>query len=51
VPNASLPTTGTPITLSNINDPAVNTTHFGQITALNFNYIPREFQLALRLRF
>lgn len=51
-PNLSLPAPGgTPITLSNINDPTVNPTHFGQITAMNYNYAPREFQFALKLRF
>jgi len=50
VPNSSMPVPNT-ITLSNINSLAANPTRFGQITAMNFNYSPRVFQFALKLRF
>lgn len=54
-PNAALPAntaTDSPvITLSNITNSKVNTSHFGQITSMLASYTPRTLQFALTLHF
>jgi hypothetical protein len=54
-PNATLPAVTAPnsptITLGNINNTAVNTNHFGQITTMLAGYQPRVFQFSMTFRF
>jgi hypothetical protein len=45
VPNDTVPTGFVP------GDPSTNTNLFGEVTSMNYNYIPRELQFALKLSF